>query len=1008
MKIRNTRRQMRGGVVVAVLMALASIVVAAPGKVDDPLGILRKAIPERLVVFTFDDGCASHATVAAPILKKHGFNGTFYVSDAYLFRERKDWYMTWRQIRTMSEQGFEIGNHTRGHGQLSMTDVGGCQAYVWTLEDEMMANRIPRPTTFCWPFYDSNPKFFPLLKSWGYTFARGGYGRTYDPTQDNPFDVPSFAAGGAGQTLEGMISAVQQATGGKVVVMTFHGTPDMEHAGVGIDPDLFEDLVEYLKANEYKVIAMRDLVEYIDPEKAAQLPAAMTMLRTKKEKAEPPLLVKGDKPFVPGKRERRGYEFPKELTGPWTVKEIYRLTLPDAGSTAVNGNTITMIVPPGKEVRALAPVFELARFATAVPPSGTVRDFSSPQVYKITAQDGSTREYTVKATQAAEPMHFTWTAKDGGDFAESSKWRNNLGAAAGPGSEGGADVILSFNAPGRFAFTKEGEGDFVLNQLNFTGSLPTWSGNGSLVFQKSSSSVLPRMNSQTRAEVTIKAPIRLDADLTVDGLEMDDTRVFLPGVISGKGALIKDGLHSLYVSSPENTYSGGTIVNDGSLSVQKQGLGTGPVTINGDGAIGIGGDAVMNRLTANGGRIFSGGNGRWSGPVRLEGNTRVSCPDTLEFDNREGGMSGPGGLTQTGHRVDHGTKSGTIKLSGRNTYTGPTRVEMGLMEVVGSLYDNDAAQWTPANITVNGAAGELRLHVGGPGAFTATNAGVMLRNLTTSINQNGLLARSTFGVDTTGATEVQEIGSTIGDSQGAGGGSIHLKKCGAGILKLSGANTYSGQTIVEGGVLIVDSLNSLVNGRPSSSLGAPRNESDGEIFLSGGCALVYTGKGETTDRTLNFPGHDDSITIDHSGTGLLKLTSPFVISGYGENKTIVLTGSGAGTGEIACDIENPFDRKEKATTAVTKTGTGRWVLSGKNTYTGATTIKQGTLVISNPHGVGEHAAVSIFQGGVLELNSGGEIRIGKLELDGKPQPAGAYDAKNSPAFIKGSGVLRVE
>jgi autotransporter-associated beta strand protein len=93
---------------------------------------------------------------------------------------------------------------------------------------------------------------------------------------------------------------------------------------------------------------------------------------------------------------------------------------------------------------------------------------------------------------------------------------------------------------------------------------------------------------------------------------------------------------------------------------------------------------------------------------------------------------------------------------------------------------------------------------------------------------------------------------------------------------------------------------------------------------------------------------------------------------------------------------------------VTKTGTGRWLLSGKNTYTGATTIKQGTLVISRAHGLGEQTAVSISQGGVLELINGGEMWIGKLELDGKPQPAGAYDAKNSPAFIKGSGVLRVE
>ena len=90
------------------LIAGAAIVQAEPAG-DDPTGIVKKPIPERLVVITFDDGCASHATIAAPLLKKNGFNGTFYVSDAYLFRERKDWYMTWRQIKGMSDEGFEIG-----------------------------------------------------------------------------------------------------------------------------------------------------------------------------------------------------------------------------------------------------------------------------------------------------------------------------------------------------------------------------------------------------------------------------------------------------------------------------------------------------------------------------------------------------------------------------------------------------------------------------------------------------------------------------------------------------------------------------------------------------------------------------------------------------------------------------------------------------------------------------------------------------------------------------------
>lgn len=1003
MKVTTKPRQLRAKLIGALLIAAATMGRAEPAKVDDPLGILKKPIPERLVVFTFDDGCASHATIAAPILKKYGFNGTFYVSDAYLFRERKDWYMTWRQIRTMSEQGFEIGNHTRGHGQLSLTDVGGCQAYVWTLEDAMIANRIPRPTTFCWPFYDTNPKFYPLLQSWGYTFARGGHGRTYDPTKDNPFDVPSFAAGGVGQTLEGLISAVQQATAGKVVVITFHGTPDMEHAGVGIDPDLFEDLVEYLKDNNYKVIAMRDLVEYIEPANAAKLPPTQAKL----ENADPPPLVKGDKPYVPKKRERRGYQFPKELTGLWTVKEIYRLQFPDAVSTAINGTTITMHVPATTDVKALAPVFELARFATANPASGTERDFTAPQIYKITAQDGSTKDYTVKAVRAAVPMHFTWTAKEDGNFADGTKWKNNLGAPAGPVGDGNADTILNFNAPGRFTVTREDGGDFVLNQLNFTGSSLTFIGKGNLVFTRSRSSDLPYMNSQTRAEVTIKAPIRLDADLTIDGLELDDTRVFLPNVISGTGALIKNGPHSLYVSNPINTYSGGTIVNEGSLSAQKQGLGTGPVTINNAGAIGIGGDPVTNPLTTNGGRIFSGGNGRWSGPVTLKGNTMVSSPETLEFDNKESGISGPGGITLTGHRVNHGTKSGTIKLSGRNTYMGATRVEMGLMEVMGSLYNNEPTLWTPANITVNGAAGELRLHVGDPEGFTAVQAATMLKNLTTNINQNGLLARSTFSLDTTGATEVQDLAGTIADSQGPGGGGIHLKKCGAGTLKLSGANTYSGQTIVEGGALSVDSLNSLVNGKPSSSLGAPTNESDGEIFLSGGCTLIFTGSGETSDRTLNFPGHNDTISLDQSGTGLLKLTSPFVISGYGENKTIILTGSSTGTGEIACNIENPYDRKDKATTSVTKSGTGTWKLSGTNSYSGPTTVSAGTLSLANVQCLDKGTEVAIASGATLELKFKGQMKVRSLVLDGKPQAPGTYNAKNAPEFIKGSGVLNL-
>jgi len=991
------------------LMCAALVAGSAVGPVgavtaDDPTGIIKKPIPDKTIVFTFDDGTLSCATIAAPILKKHGYSGTFYVSDAYGFRDRKDWYMTWAQVREVSEAGFEIGNHTRGHGMLSLTDVGGCQAYIWTLEDEMIANRIPKSTTLCWPFYIVNTNFYPMISSWGYMFGRGGHGRVYRPTVDHPLDVPSFAVGGVGMTLEGFISAVQQAVAGRVVVLCFHGTPDMEHAACGTDPDLFEDMVDYLKDNNYKVIAMRDLAEYIDTAKAAKLPPT----KNKVDNPGPDLRVTDDKPFVARKRERKGYTFPMELTAPWTGKDICRLNLPGSVMGAVNGTTITLYVPFSTDVTALAPTFELARFATAIPASGTARDFSKPQTYTVTAQDKSTRDYTVQVVKTDTPMHFTWTSGNAGMFEDAAQWKSNLGTATAPAANGNSDTILNFYNGGRFTVVREGAGDFVLNQINFGRSCVTLTNNGALVFSKSKSyGALPCMNSQNRAEVTIKAPLRLDDDFTIDGLETDDTRVFLPGAISGPGGLIKRGPHTVYISHATNTYSGGTVIHDGCLSIHRQGAGTGPVTVNMNGTISFDGPPILNPLTSNGGCISGGSDAHWNGPVKLNGETTVNMHDRLEFNNKEAGVSGPGGITQTSKRVDHGFRCGTLKLAGPNTYTGATKVEIGLLEVVSSLYNNDPACWTPANIIVNGAAAELRLHVGGAGEFTIAQAGTLLKNICAGVNTNGMMARATFGMDTSDAAAPQELAIVIADSKGPGGGSVSFKKCGAGTLKLSGANTYSGQTILEGGTLSIDSFNSVVKGKASSSLGAPKTAPDGEIMVSWNATLLYTGKGETTDRSLNLPGGRDTVTLEQAGTGLLKLTSAFSMSGYGESKTIVLTGSSEGAGELACNIENVYDRKGKATTSITKSGTGTWTLSGKNSYTGPTTVKQGTLSLANALSLGDKTDIYVSEGATLDLNFNGDVRISKLYLDGKLQPAGTYSAASAPKYIKGKGILKI-
>jgi peptidoglycan-N-acetylglucosamine deacetylase len=90
---------------------------AGPAPMDpDPYGIVTKPIPERTVVLSFDDSVVSHATNVAPLLKKLGFGGSFYISNFDGFDTRKDWHMTWEQIKSLSDDGFDVGNHTKGHG----------------------------------------------------------------------------------------------------------------------------------------------------------------------------------------------------------------------------------------------------------------------------------------------------------------------------------------------------------------------------------------------------------------------------------------------------------------------------------------------------------------------------------------------------------------------------------------------------------------------------------------------------------------------------------------------------------------------------------------------------------------------------------------------------------------------------------------------------------------------------------------------------------------------------
>jgi len=65
-----------------------------------------------LAVLTFDDGHASNATHAMPLLRKRGFTATFFVTASWIGQSP---YMGWDQIREAVRGGMEIGTHSLTH-----------------------------------------------------------------------------------------------------------------------------------------------------------------------------------------------------------------------------------------------------------------------------------------------------------------------------------------------------------------------------------------------------------------------------------------------------------------------------------------------------------------------------------------------------------------------------------------------------------------------------------------------------------------------------------------------------------------------------------------------------------------------------------------------------------------------------------------------------------------------------------------------------------------------------
>ncbi|WP_255988624.1 Ig-like domain-containing protein [Chitinolyticbacter albus] len=462
----------------------------------------------------------------------------------------------------------------------------------------------------------------------------------------------------------------------------------------------------------------------------------------------------------------------------------------------------------------------------------------------------------------------------------------------------------------------------------------------------------------------------------------NDTSTSVFGVISGTGALVKQGLGTLTLEGT-NTYGGSTTVSAGTLLLN------GGTALNDSSAVTVSSGATLDVVASETIGSLAG-----AGVVALGTNTLTAGGNNTST-TFSGGINGSGGLTKTG--------SGTLSLSGTNTYSGATTLSAGGITVSGgAAIDNSSAVTVAggATLTLSGAetigsltgAGNVVLSAtlttgsnntstnfagvisstnssgiikAGSGTFTLSNNNTYTGSTTVSVGTLRVADDANLGSGTlilnggtlaiSGATNIDNAitlaasstvsASTTATLSGAIDGTGDLTKTGASTLTLSGTNSYGGGTTVSAGSLSIAG---------DSNLGA------GTVTLGSGTNLAITGAG----------------TIDNA----------IVLSG---NATVTNTANVVLSGNIS------------GTNSLTKAGASTLTLTGTNGHTG-TTVNAGTLSIAADSNLGT-GTVTLATGATL-LITGATTVDNAMALSGNATVSTSANTTISSA-ISGPGGL---
>jgi autotransporter-associated beta strand protein len=377
--------------------------------------------------------------------------------------------------------------------------------------------------------------------------------------------------------------------------------------------------------------------------------------------------------------------------------------------------------------------------------------------------------------------------------------------------------------------------------------------------------------------------------------------------ISGTGSLTKSGTGMLTLTAP-NGYSGGTVVNGGTLAANGSGVtgavGNGSVTVNNGGVITTTGDNGfvgsvssgtksvqinsgglviqtnsntnhLNALVLNGGTLAAAFSNSTSGNWNLD--QGVSTPNNGTTSYITGGNLA---LTQVGGTVFNIGATDTVLLSAdiqrmnstavgdtgliktglgllnlsslSNTYTSTTTVHQGTLQVgVAGAIPYGSGR---GNVVFDTAANAAVLDINGFDTTVSGLTGITASTTNKVVNNSSGTNTLTVGNNNASST----FAGILADNNNAGTGVLALYKTGTGALTLNGANTYTGATTLAGGTLMMNGVHSTTSisvaaattlGGSGSANSATATVSDGGILSPG-----YSSSGSLSLGGLIFQG----------------------------------------------------------------------------------------------------------------------------------------------------------